>query len=102
MRSAALIGALLSQLLCSSVLGAPTCKVVVRIHANDPLLFNDVAVTNDEDAKRFLQDYKKRNCEVHLVTDKRTGFKAIGRVILLMQQVGYDKVGFLTEPDPVK
>src|SRR5580704_9165603 len=36
--------------------------------------------------------------EVHIRGDKTVRFEAIGRVILACQQVGIQKVGFITEP----
>ena len=36
--------------------------------------------------------------EVHIRGDKNVRFEAIGRVILACQQVGIQKVGFITEP----
>jgi biopolymer transport protein ExbD len=36
--------------------------------------------------------------EVHIRADKEVRFEAVGRVILACQQVGIQKVGFITEP----
>ena len=36
--------------------------------------------------------------EVHIRADKNVRFEAVGRVILACQQVGIQKVGFITEP----
>jgi biopolymer transport protein ExbD len=36
--------------------------------------------------------------EVHIRGDKNVRFEAVGRVILACQQVGIQKVGFITEP----
>ena len=36
--------------------------------------------------------------EVHIRGDKNVRFEAIGRIILACQQVGIQKVGFITEP----
>ena len=36
--------------------------------------------------------------EVHIRADKGVRFEAVGRVILACQQVGIQKVGFITEP----
>jgi biopolymer transport protein ExbD len=36
--------------------------------------------------------------EVHIRADKGVRFQAVGRVILACQQVGIQKVGFITEP----
>ncbi len=37
--------------------------------------------------------------EIHLRGDKRTQYEHIGRVIVLCQRSGIQKVGFITEPD---
>jgi biopolymer transport protein ExbD len=36
--------------------------------------------------------------EVHIRADRNVRFEAVGRVILVCQQVGVQKVGFITEP----
>jgi biopolymer transport protein ExbD len=37
--------------------------------------------------------------EIHVRGDKRTKYEHIGRVIVLCQRSGIQKVGFITEPD---
>jgi biopolymer transport protein ExbD len=50
------------------------------------------------DALKTAAAQHKTFPEVHIRGDKNVRFEAIGRIILACQQVGIQKVGFITEP----
>ena len=90
-----------------SVRGGPggTCEVywgVTRINQKDLL---DRAVKKLEDQIKKVggvQNINEENMpEAHIRGDVNTRYKCIGAAIITMQQAGFQRVGFISEPPPL-
>jgi hypothetical protein len=79
---------------------AELCRAEPAIHANGSVLFESVLFTDMAKLEARLVDYKRHNpdCMMSFVMGQGTDFKLVGRVLLLIQEAGFGRVGFLTEP----
>ncbi len=66
--------------------------------ANGPPIDQTALRASLVDAVKRAQAANQPFPEVHIRADKGVRFEAVGRVILACQQVGIQKVGFITEP----
>jgi biopolymer transport protein ExbD len=79
-------------------------NIVIAVDANENVYFDnqliDISTLRDRLIRRQEQAAATNHIypEVHIRADKRVRFEAVGRVILACQQVGIQKVGFITEP----
>jgi biopolymer transport protein ExbD len=65
------------------------------------VFWNDLAMPNNEVLLERLKAsaVQKPQPEVHVRADKNVRYEFVGRVIVLAQRSGIQKVGFITEPD---
>jgi len=79
-------------------------NIVVAVTADESVYYNNKPVDQLTMKQNFVDALKRAAAahkpfpEVHIRGDKGARFEAIGRVILACQQVGIQKVGFITEP----
>ena len=77
-------------------------NVIVSVDAEGAVYWFDTRLTSpDQLAQRLaLLAVKQPQPEVHIRGDARADYDAIGRVVFAAQQMGIERVGFLTEPPP--
>jgi biopolymer transport protein ExbD len=89
-----------------SVRGGPgnTCEVYWLLKKVDQKQLLDMAVKKLEDqikAVGGVQNINEDNMpEAHIRGDINTPYKCIGAVIITMQEAGFQRVGFISEPPP--
>jgi biopolymer transport protein ExbD len=87
-----------------SVRGGPggTCEVYWQLQKVDQKRLLDMAVKKLEDqikAVGGVQNINEDNMpEAHIRGDINTPYKCIGAVILTMQEAGFQRVGFISQP----
>ncbi|HWU93555.1 MAG TPA: biopolymer transporter ExbD [Sphingomicrobium sp.] len=87
-----------------SVRGGPggTCEVYWQLQKVDQKRLLDMAVKKLEDQIRAVggvQNINEDNMpEAHIRGDINTPYKCIGAVILTMQEAGFQRVGFISQP----
>ena len=90
-----------------SVRGAPdgSCEVYWNLTKVDSKELLDRAVKQLEDqikAVGGVENITEENMpEVHIRGDVDTRYKCIGAAIITMQQAGFQRVGFISEPEPL-
>ena len=89
-----------------SVRGGPgdTCEVYWLMKKVDQKQLLDLAVKKLEDQIKKVggvQNITEENMpEAHIRGDINTPYKCIGATIITMQQAGFQRVGFISEPPP--
>ena len=89
-----------------SVRGGPgdTCEVYWLMKKVDQQQLLDLAVKKLEDQIKKVggvQNITEENMpEAHIRGDINTPYKCIGATIITMQQAGFQRVGFISEPPP--
>ena len=89
-----------------SVRGGPggTCEVYWQLQKVNQKQLLDMAVKKLEDqikAVGGVQNINEDNMpEAHIRGDVNTPYKCIGAVILTMQEAGFQRVGFISQPGP--
>ena len=78
----------------------PVCRTHIRIHNDGSVEIDGTRYSNKMELKLRLNEYKEqlRDCQVSILADKNARFETVGRAIVMMQELGVLKVGFLTEP----
>jgi biopolymer transport protein ExbD len=90
-----------------SVRGGPngTCEVYWLMKKVDQKELLDLAVKKLEDQIKKVggvQNITEENMpEAHIRGDINTQYKCIGAAIITMQQAGFQRVGFISEPPPL-
>ncbi|HVU21062.1 MAG TPA: biopolymer transporter ExbD [Rhizomicrobium sp.] len=81
-------------------LEAPTCSAQIFVHANGVVDFDGASYSKNDKLKFSLIAFKKAhpNCIPHIKGDKDARLEEIGKVVLMLQEAGFLKVGYLTEP----
>jgi biopolymer transport protein ExbD len=76
------------------------CHSKLLVYTNGSVEFEGSRYSDLGELKIRLIKYKKRNpdCIPAIIADKNIPIQAVGRVVLVFQQAGFLKVGFLTEP----
>lgn len=106
MRNAVARALLLTAMTCAAFVpagrAAPSCHMELFIHKNGDADLNGTryAASDGMKLKARVTGYLRRDpaCRVDIVTDRDASFMAVGAVIMVMQQAGVAKIGFLTEP----
>lgn len=80
------------------------CGMEPTLYANGSVQFDGVMYSDRVKLRSRLIAYRKRNpgCFMSFVQQRDTSFKAVGRLVLTMQEAGFDHIGFLTEPREIK
>ena len=75
-------------------------NVIVSVDAEGGIYWFDVRLAGTEQlAQRLaLVAAQKPQPEVHIRGDARADYDAIGRVVFSAQQMGIERIGFITEP----
>jgi biopolymer transport protein ExbD len=76
------------------------CRSTPTIYANGSVRFDGALYSDRSKLKSRLIVYRKRNsdCFMSVTQQRGTSFKAIGGLVMTMQEAGFDHIGFLTEP----
>jgi biopolymer transport protein ExbD len=96
-----LVAVLVFMAFCAAAAEASDlCPAKIFVHANGIVDFNGIPFSDNKKLKLRLIEYKKSypHCLPSVKGDKDTPFEAVGQVVFLLQQVGFMKVGYLTEP----
>jgi biopolymer transport protein ExbD len=79
--------------------------IVISVNARSEYFYYDTKIKDQSDLKARLQRQKdqakadgKDVPEVHLRGDTSANYEPFGRVILVLQEVGFPKVSFVTDP----
>ena len=82
-----------------------TCEVYWLLKKVDQKTLLDMAVKKIEDQIKKVggvQNINEENMpEAHIRGDINTQYKCIGAAIITMQQAGFQRVGFISEPPPL-
>ena len=82
-----------------------TCEVYWLLKKVDQKTLLDMAVKKLEDQIKKVggvQNINEENMpEAHIRGDVNTRYKCIGAAIITMQQAGFQRVGFISEPPPL-
>ena len=75
-------------------------NVIVSVDADGAIYWFDTRLTSpDQLAQRLaLVAAKQPQPEVHIRGDARADYDSIGRVVFAAQQMGIERIGFITEP----
>ena len=75
-------------------------NVIVSVDAEGGIYWFDTRMTGiDQLARRLaLVATQKPQPEVHIRGDARADYDSIGRVVFAAQQMGIERIGFITEP----
>ena len=75
-------------------------NVIVSVDAEGAIYWFDARLTGPEQlAQRLaLAAAKQPQPEVHIRGDARADYDSIGRVVFAAQQMGIERIGFITEP----
>ena len=75
-------------------------NVIVSVDAEGAIYWFDARLTGpDQLAQRLaLAAAKQPQPEVHIRGDARADYDSIGRVVFAAQQMGIERIGFITEP----
>jgi biopolymer transport protein ExbD len=75
-------------------------NVIVSVDAEGGIYWFESRLRNpDQLAQRLaLEAAKRPQPEVHIRGDARADYDSIGRVVFAAQQVGIERIGFITEP----
>ena len=75
-------------------------NVIVSIDADGAIYWFETRLTSpDQLAQRLaLEAAKQPQPEVHIRGDARAEYDSIGRVVFAAQQMGIERIGFITEP----
>ena len=75
-------------------------NVIVSVDAEGGIYWFDVRLaSNDQLAQRLaVVAARKPQPEVHIRGDARADYDSIGRVVFAAQQMGIERIGFITEP----
>jgi len=76
-------------------------NINIAVDASGNVFWNTAMVPNQEALLKRLKEVAVMDPqpEVHLRGDRQTKWENVGRVIVLCQRSGIQKVGFITEPD---
>ncbi len=76
-------------------------NINIAVDASGNVFWNTAMVPNQEALLNRLKEVAVMDPqpEVHLRGDRQTKWENVGRVIVLCQRSGIQKVGFITEPD---
>ncbi|MCJ7451066.1 MAG: biopolymer transporter ExbD [Steroidobacteraceae bacterium] len=76
-------------------------NINIAVDADGNIYWNTAKMANPEALLVRLKEIAVMDPqpEVHLRGDRRTKWESVGRVIVLCQRSGIQKVGFITEPD---
>ena len=78
-------------------------KIDLSINASGALFWNGGEFSRDDLDERLRQaSQQKPQPELHLRVDKATQYQTIADVMSAAAQAGVTKIGFVTEPAPVK
>jgi len=99
-RSAAILTVLCFLAASVDASASEICPAKIFVHANGVVDFDGTPFSNDAKLKVKLAEYKKShpNCVPSLTAEQNIRFEAVGRVVVLLQEAGFLKVGYLTEP----
>ena len=75
-------------------------NVIVSVDAEGAIYWFETRLTGpDQLAQRLaLEAVKQPQPEVHIRGDARAEYESIGRVVFAAQQMGIERIGFITEP----
>ncbi|MDQ6881535.1 MAG: biopolymer transporter ExbD [Pseudomonadota bacterium] len=75
-------------------------NVIVSVDADGGIYWFETRLTSpDQLAQRLgLEAVRQPQPEIHIRGDARADYDSIGRVVLAAQQMGIERVGFITEP----
>jgi biopolymer transport protein ExbD len=87
----------------SQVVSTPAEKVNFSIDADGVRYWNNVALTREEAAQRFvLEGQKPTQPEIHLRADAKVPYQAVAETLADASKAGLSKIGFLTDPESAK
>ena len=87
-------------LVSGNLAASPLCSAKIFVHASGAVEFDGASYPDTVKLKPRLVEYRKSHpdCVPSVTTDKKIRFATVGKVIILLQEIGFLKVGFLTEP----
>jgi biopolymer transport protein ExbD len=76
------------------------CPAKMSIRKDGKVVLDGTVYSDRTQLKLRLGEFRAQHphCSMSFVVEKDVDFKAIGRAIVLLQELGFEKVGFLTEP----
>jgi biopolymer transport protein ExbD len=87
----------------TQVISVKAEKVDLSIDANGTRYWNGQALTREEAAQRFAQEAAKPvQPELHLLADQTVPYRAVAETLADASKAGLSKIGFVTDPEPVK
>ncbi len=87
----------------AQVISAKAEKIDLSIDANGVRYWNDVALSREEAAARFVTEGQKAvQPEIHLRADKAVSYGAVTETLADASKAGLSKIGFVTDPAPVQ
>lgn len=67
------------------------------VRVGDHLVRNLTSPAGEAELKRLLPDNKQ---EIHLTGGMETPYRCVGGLIYTLQRLGYNRIGFISEPPP--
>ena len=87
----------------AQVMSAKAEKIDLSIDADGVRYWNGLALSRDEAAARFaVEGTKPTQPEVHLRADQAVPYRAVAETLADASKAGLTKIGFVTDPAPVK
>ena len=87
----------------AQVMSAKAEKIDLKIDANGIRYWNDVALSREDAAARFMSESGKQpQPEIHLRADQNVPYRAVAETLADASRAGLSKIGFVTDPEPKK
>ena len=76
------------------------CPAKILVHANGAVDFDGESYSDNVKLKLRLAEYWKRHpdCVPSINADRGIRYETVGKVVVMLQEAGFMKVGYLMEP----